>query len=84
MNGSMTGPERSGFPAATWPSPEQSTGLYVHVPFCASTCDFCAFYQEQPEAGQIRRYLAGVAREAELVPAPASLPVEAQRRVRLH
>ncbi len=21
-------------------------GLYVHVPFCASTCDFCAFYQK--------------------------------------
>lgn len=73
MNGSMTVSERSGFPAVTWPSPEQSTGLYVHVPFCASTCDFCAFYQEQPEAGQIRRYLAGVAREAALVPTPARI-----------
>jgi len=73
MNGSTTVSERSGFPAVTWPSPEQSTGLYVHVPFCASTCDFCAFYQEQPEAGQIRRYLAGVAREAALVPTPARI-----------
>ena len=25
-------------------------GLYVHVPFCASTCDFCAFYQVRPTA----------------------------------
>jgi oxygen-independent coproporphyrinogen-3 oxidase len=73
MNGSSTGQDQVGFPTAEWPSPERATGLYVHVPFCASTCDFCAFYQEQPEAGQIRRYLEGVAREAELVPAPARI-----------
>jgi oxygen-independent coproporphyrinogen-3 oxidase len=42
-------------------------GLYVHVPFCASTCDFCAFYQIQPTAPGVRRFLAGVAREGELV-----------------
>ena len=42
-------------------------GLYVHVPFCATTCDFCAFYQEPPSAAQVRRYLDGVAREMELL-----------------
>jgi oxygen-independent coproporphyrinogen-3 oxidase len=42
-------------------------GLYVHVPFCASTCDFCAFYQTQPTAGDVQRFLGGIAREAELV-----------------
>jgi len=42
-------------------------GLYVHVPFCATTCDFCAFYQEPPSAELVRRYLDGVAREMELV-----------------
>lgn len=26
----------------------QPIGLYCHVPFCASTCDFCAFYQKKP------------------------------------
>ena len=26
----------------------QALGLYVHVPFCSTTCDFCAFYQERP------------------------------------
>jgi oxygen-independent coproporphyrinogen-3 oxidase len=41
-------------------------GLYVHVPFCASSCDFCAFYQTTPTAEGVRRFLAGVAREAEL------------------
>ncbi len=42
-------------------------GLYVHVPFCASTCDFCAFYQVAPSAELVRGYLAGVAAETALV-----------------
>ena len=42
-------------------------GLYVHVPFCASTCDYCAFYQTVPTAKTVHGFLAGVAREAELV-----------------
>jgi oxygen-independent coproporphyrinogen-3 oxidase len=42
-------------------------GLYIHVPFCASTCDFCAFYQAQPTAESVHGFLIGVAREAELV-----------------
>ena len=36
-------------------------GIYVHVPFCASTCDFCAFYQTQPTADGVKRFLDGVA-----------------------
>lgn len=43
-------------------------GLYVHVPFCATTCDFCAFYQTVPKADAVPRYLAGIAAEARLVP----------------
>ncbi len=42
-------------------------GIYVHVPFCASTCDFCAFYQTKPTADDVERFLAGIAREAALV-----------------
>ena len=42
-------------------------GLYVHVPFCASTCDFCAFYQTQPTADGVGEFLASAAREAALV-----------------
>jgi oxygen-independent coproporphyrinogen-3 oxidase len=42
--------------------------LYLHIPFCASTCDFCAFYQEQPERAKIEQYLAGMERELALVP----------------
>jgi oxygen-independent coproporphyrinogen-3 oxidase len=42
-------------------------GLYLHVPFCASACDYCAFYQTEPTAEGVRGFLAGAAREAELV-----------------
>ena len=43
-------------------------GIYFHVPFCASTCDFCAFYQEQPKRGDIDRYLDAMEQECELMP----------------
>lgn len=42
-------------------------GVYVHVPFCASTCDFCAFYQTKPTAHGVKSFLGDVAREMELV-----------------
>lgn len=43
-------------------------GIYVHVPFCATTCDFCAFYQTVPKGDAVRRYLEAVGTEAALVP----------------
>jgi oxygen-independent coproporphyrinogen III oxidase len=51
-------------------APERPLGLYVHVPFCASTCDFCAFYQIEPTAAAVGSFLEGVEREAELVDWP--------------
>jgi oxygen-independent coproporphyrinogen III oxidase len=42
-------------------------GVYVHVPFCAATCDFCAFYQTTPDATAVAKFLEGIAREATLV-----------------
>jgi oxygen-independent coproporphyrinogen-3 oxidase len=44
--------------------------VYVHVPFCASTCDFCAFYQKQPTAGEVEEFLSGVERETALLAWP--------------
>jgi oxygen-independent coproporphyrinogen-3 oxidase len=35
-------------------------GLYVHVPFCSTTCDFCAFYQEKPSKKGMDAYFAGL------------------------
>lgn len=41
-------------------------GLYLHVPFCASTCDFCAFYQQKPKRQQLTNYLEGIKKEFSL------------------
>lgn len=46
---------------------EPSLGVYCHVPFCATTCDFCAFYQMAPKGDAVARYLDGMAAEAALV-----------------
>ena len=42
-------------------------GLYIHVPFCASTCDFCAFYQVHPTAELVGSFMKCLAAEAGLV-----------------
>lgn len=47
---------------------ENKLGLYCHIPFCASTCDFCAFYQEKPRRQDLDRYLDGMDREFKLLP----------------
>ncbi|HNX75989.1 MAG TPA: coproporphyrinogen-III oxidase family protein [Candidatus Rifleibacterium sp.] len=41
-----------------------SAGLYLHVPFCLSKCDYCGFYSTPPQAGDIDRYLARLAEES--------------------
>ncbi len=38
-------------------------GIYVHVPFCARHCEFCAFYEQAPLRHDIDRYLDGAVRE---------------------
>ena len=72
---------------------QPATALYLHVPFCASSCDFCSFYQEQPKRGDLDRYLAAIERELELHPpgrvetafwgggTPGLLPAEDLRRL---
>ncbi len=35
-------------------------GLYLHVPFCARSCDFCHFYQEAPKRADLEAYLVGM------------------------
>jgi oxygen-independent coproporphyrinogen-3 oxidase len=50
------------------PSSLSDLGIYCHIPFCASTCDFCAFYQEAPKRAEIERFLAGMLLEFEQLP----------------
>jgi oxygen-independent coproporphyrinogen-3 oxidase len=41
--------------------------LYVHVPFCAQKCGYCAFYSEAAGGELINRYVAALVRELEMV-----------------
>ena len=41
--------------------------LYVHVPFCAHKCDYCAFYSEASSGELINRYVEALVRELEIV-----------------
>jgi len=41
--------------------------LYVHVPFCAHKCEYCAFYSEASSGELMNRYVAALVREFELV-----------------
>ncbi len=41
--------------------------LYVHVPFCARKCGYCAFYSEAGEGALVSRYVEALVRELELV-----------------
>src|SRR6266581_6275887 len=41
--------------------------LYVHVPFCARKCEYCAFYSEASQGAVISRYVSALVRELELV-----------------
>lgn len=43
--------------------------LYVHVPFCASKCEYCAFYSEASSGDVVNRYVGALVREFELVAA---------------
>jgi oxygen-independent coproporphyrinogen-3 oxidase len=41
--------------------------LYIHVPFCAQKCAYCAFYSEASSGELVNRYVAALIREMEMV-----------------
>ncbi len=47
-------------------------GMYLHVPFCSTTCDFCAFYQERPSKKGFDLFFSGLEKEVERFPANQS------------
>jgi oxygen-independent coproporphyrinogen-3 oxidase len=64
-------------PRAAAPAPANSTttaepdapvrGLYVHVPFCAHKCEYCAFYSAPPSGDIIERFVGALVKELELI-----------------
>jgi len=48
---------------------EPITSLYVHVPFCAQKCSYCAFYSEASNGETVNRYVAALVRELEMAAA---------------
>ena len=50
-------------------SAEPIASLYVHVPFCARKCSYCAFYSEASSGELVERYVGALLRELELVSA---------------
>jgi len=45
----------------------QVASLYLHVPFCAQKCAYCAFYSEPSKGDLVNRYVAALVRELEIV-----------------
>jgi oxygen-independent coproporphyrinogen-3 oxidase len=43
--------------------------LYVHIPFCARICPYCAFYKEKADSSQTERFCEALLRECETVAA---------------
>lgn len=46
---------------------ETLRNLYIHVPFCAHKCSYCAFYSHAPDGLLLDRYVAALVREMEIV-----------------
>jgi oxygen-independent coproporphyrinogen-3 oxidase len=49
------------------PSLESIRSLYVHVPFCARKCSYCAFYSEASSGELMNRYVRALVREMEIL-----------------
>jgi oxygen-independent coproporphyrinogen III oxidase len=43
------------------------SSLYVHVPFCAQKCEYCAFFSEAAKGETVNRFTSALAQEMELV-----------------
>lgn len=41
--------------------------LYIHVPFCAQKCAYCAFFSEAASGDLVNRYVAALVHELEIV-----------------
>jgi oxygen-independent coproporphyrinogen-3 oxidase len=49
------------------PTSEAVSHLYVHIPFCARICPYCAFYKERADSSQTQRFCEAMLREIEVL-----------------
>ena len=47
--------------------------LYLHIPFCARICPYCAFYKERADSAQTQRFCEALVRELEVAKAQFDL-----------
>lgn len=45
----------------------KALGLYIHVPFCAKPCDYCAFYKKLPTKQNIAQYINCLLKELDSI-----------------
>ena len=50
--------------------------LYVHIPFCARICPYCAFYKERADPAQTQRFCEALLRELETLRADFEIEPE--------
>src|SRR3954462_13406137 len=50
--------------------------LYVHIPFCARICPYCAFYKERADSSQTERFCEALLREIENIRGQFPLKLE--------
>ena len=55
--------------------------LYVHIPFCARICPYCAFYKDLLDRSQIRRFCEAILREVRLACSVNARKLSGQRGV---
>jgi oxygen-independent coproporphyrinogen-3 oxidase len=48
------------------PSPDMIRHLYVHIPFCARICPYCAFYKDLLDRSQTGRFVEAISAELRL------------------
>ena len=59
------------------PTPETTVAhIYVHIPFCARICPYCAFYKERADSSQTQRFCEALLRELDETRGGISLALE--------
>ena len=54
--------------------PSHPVSLYIHIPFCRTKCDYCAFYSRCPKEGEVNKYLELLLVELEAVKKEINTP----------